>query len=231
MNIGDNLSQLYQAPKASILNSYGTIKDTLGLNKKSSVVSNPATDDISKAISKFYDEKTVLKSYNFIVKFDELQYFTNIDPFYVKSITIPNFQFDIKTTNYGPMPKSYTVMGKDRPLIINIVFEDDFNASILKTAYELQSTVVDANGFYMTLPNRNLGNLKILLYSNVGNLVFEWTCVNVFFAGIQDVFDFTYDNTETLKVSLKFGCDVIKYEYYNYYKRQNNRNDNTIMTA
>jgi hypothetical protein len=75
---------------------------------------------------------------------------------------------------------------------------------------------MDKNGFYTPLNRRNLGNIDIILYSNVGTDIFMWTCVNCYFAGFGESVELNYDTVESLKIPMKFGCDAIKYTVHDY---------------
>lgn len=203
------------------LNTFERAKGIVGI-KPESPKYKPANDNvITKAISKFYAEKSISHSYNFIVDFSQMPTFVHreIESFYVKSVSIPNHNFEIKSVMYGSVPKSYTIMAKDRPLQIGINFEDDLNLSVLKLAYELQTTIIDNEGFYRPLDTRNLGNLTVVMFSTQGLPVFKWECLNLFYLGFSDTIQLAYENSESVKVEMKFGCNAIKYVGYDYTKK------------
>ena len=216
MNFPQDLLKPLNSVKNEFNVSLNKAKDILGIGSKISKPNNNEPNEITKLISKFYTDKSVLKTYNFVVNFKDMAYCKDIKPYHVKGFSIPYYPITVKTTNYGPVSKGYAVFEKNNPLILTINFEDDFNANVLKLATNLQATIMDSNGYYTKLNERYLGDIGIILYTDVGTNIFMWTCVNCYFLGFGGNVDMAYDSTDTLKIPIKFGCDAIKYTMHDY---------------
>lgn len=161
------------------------------------------------SLLKFFYTKTVLPSYIFSVRFQN-QDIKQLKDHHVVDVVIPQYKFKGKTTMYGAVPKTFSVLdNEDQGFVVKITYEDDHKGTVLQFLYELQKTIIDINGLYHPLNERNIGNIDIELKNKEGKSVILWRAMNAYFLGGEDV-SLSYSSNDTLKLALNFGADVIK---------------------
>ena len=161
---------------------------------------------------KSFNLKTVMPSYMFKVRF-EGQNLAELEDYHVLDVTIPMYKFTPETTMYGAVPKSFPKL-EYKGFAIKITYEDDHKGTILQFIHELQKTVINSNGLYVPLNQKQIGNLDIELQNKEGKSVGLWRASNVFFLGADDA-TLSYSSNDTMKYNLNFGCDVVKFIKYN----------------
>ena len=170
--------------------------------------------DLPGAFYKYFDGgyKSILGSWNYTVQFNNHSIFSPdwVQAHHVLDVTIPVYKFKRETVVYGSVPKSYSIFDAETGRDFSITFEEDEDGAMTALLNTLQRTIMRSSGVYNTLSNQNLGNCVISLYNQENKEVIVWTMNNIYFMGSDDV-SLSYSNSESLKVKINFGCDVISF--------------------
>lgn len=162
---------------------------------------------------KSFNFKTVMPSYLFKVRFTG-QNITRLQDYHVLDVTVPMYKFNNVTTMYGAVPKSFSKIDHNG-FAVKITYEDDHKGTVLQFIHELQKTIIEPNGMYVPLNKRSigLGDLDVELINKEGKSVGLWRVYEPFFLGADDV-SLSYASNDTMKYSLTFGADIIKFIKY-----------------
>lgn len=160
-------------------------------------------------IFRFYEDKSIVHSYNFYVDFGYLDYASFIEPYHVVDVEIPTNKFQRESVNYGVTQYSYPVLSKEQPLDIRIVLEEDRTGRVGKMINRMQRRIVH-NGLHRAPITTRLGKISIILYDDQKKSIAKWTYRDVYFLGYDNV-SLNYDSNDTIKYSVTFGSDVLVY--------------------
>lgn len=181
----------------------------------------------SKIFQKLYTTKTVVNSYLFYVSFDawkhgdyNLKTFFNgeyrreIHPFMISDVTVPHAKWQKRSTSYGAVPYSYAVLQDEQDNEMKITMEENSFGTVARFIAQLESRTMNYgnnNGYYISPSQMRLPNIVVYIMNTQHFTISKYTMVSPYFVGGEEL-SLSYENNDTIKYSLRFHSDVIRYE-------------------
>lgn len=205
----------------------------------------------SKDSSKFFSQKTVMRPYFFKVSFSDLyaindtstnyKIFKNyvsgflspedvdnnsfkLQPFHVKSISVPEFSFNKGTVvKYGPFARAIPSMTFDG-YELKIDLEEDESGTIKRFINYLQARIVHRSGIFWPInfaeiPYVELNVLNQTTKGDEDDIIIKYRFNGITLLQATEA-TYTYSDNQPMSYSLTFNCNNYDFEFYK--KRKDN---------
>jgi hypothetical protein len=133
-------------------------------------------------------------------------------PWHVKSVTIPQYPFGKDVIKYGPLAKTFPVMGDFNGFDITILFEEDSQGTIAYFINWLQRKIIDreGGGVYRSQSVNRIDYMLIQTEDESGITISNYLYKNVYFQNASDV-TYDYSSKEVVVFNVVFGADQLKF--------------------
>jgi len=163
----------------------------------------------------YYNEKSILHSYNFLVYGDVFDKYA-IASYQVVDVDIPFYKFQRVNMSYGATPYSFPVLSQEQPIDIRLTLEEHRFCNVATMIQHEQNNIV-CDGVHNNPYDARGGNdpwdIHIELYNDQKKMVCRWSFQPVFFLGAENM-SMVYDSNESVKYVVTFGADRIVYEQF-----------------
>jgi len=167
----------------------------------------------------FYSNKTIQRTYDFFVTFDNIFNGDGFDPmpkiedWHVRNITIPNYDFTKEVEKYGVLPRSYPKLSFDG-FEVRIELEEDEKGTIAYFINWCQKRILNEKGLY-TAPSKNrIAVITAKIKDNEGRPVVNYRFFDAYFLKADDV-QYDYSTNDAIRYILTFGVDYYEMEFEN----------------
>lgn len=171
-------------------------------------------------LPEFYKKKSIQKSYNFRVFFNDTNTKTAIlDPiplteqYHVTKITLPHWDFKKEVMYYGPYPRSFPVLTSDG-FELTITFEEDDSGTISKLINWLQRRIISNKqgriGLYESPGPMKSLSIIIQILDDTGREVSKYEYKGCYFLKASDI-SLDYSSNESVKIDITFGTDNLNF--------------------
>ncbi len=130
-----------------------------------------------------------------------------IKSWHVKSVKIPQYQYETVTQQYGPVPRSLAIMKNDG-FDVSIDFEEDEYGTIGDLVNWLQRSIVDNDGFYRSPDAYKIPLISVITETDFGLPLGVYTLHNAFYKNAE-MSSLSYDSSSAVSYSITFNVDII----------------------
>lgn len=184
-------------------------------------MSFPVQGLLNNDINRFYNNKSIMHTYNFYVDFSQINPNINtwkgeqiIHSYHVSNIDIPTYKFEKQTTKSGIYQYSYPVLAAEQAIDIRITMEEDVYGRVGRFVDLCMDTIIDSGTGYYKSPNsmkNSIGSLYVYMGDEKKESVYVWKFPNLYFMNV-DQQSLDYNDNSAMKYIVTFGCD--KFERY-----------------
>lgn len=164
-----------------------------------------------------YQEKTIQYAYKFKVYIENFipsnglqEQLPMVEPFLVRSVTIPSYKFRLENVDYNNINKSFALF-ENTPLTLRIEFDEDAGGTIARLVRYLQRRIMKKNGIYNPPNQTKIKRIRVDILSNQGEVTSRYVFFDCLF---QDAEDATYDYSvsDNIKTAINFSVDYMTTE-------------------
>lgn len=187
----------------------------------------------NELVNKFFNNKTIQKSYNFIVSIsnanpvsddrfkgphENLKDFETstesfpIKPTHVKAVTLPNPQTKFEMQHMGALVKRHPMFDFENP-VIKMEFTEDAYHTIQRFILWMSKRRVNGYGEYYPLSESSCIRIEVDVVDDTGEIATTHIFKNCGFANATEP-TYSYDSNEAISVSMDFSFEL--YEMYIY---------------
>lgn len=168
----------------------------------------PLTDRVSK----FFQFKTIQRSYNFLVYFDESGSFdfdntgiSDLMAYHATAIDIPDYSFKKEYVSFGPFSKAFPIL-EHNGFEFNIKFEEDELGTVKELINNLTRKNIDENGYYNSYKASTLSRIVASVYTQDAWNVYKVYFKNCFFLKASQA-QYSFDSNNKIEYDITFNCD------------------------
>lgn len=157
---------------------------------------------------RFFMYKTIQKSYNFCVMFDEsvgLPEGTSLASFHATSVEIPDYSFEKESVKIGPFIKTFPVL-KHEGFSFNIKFEEDDSGRIKSLINSLIRKNISSGGYYNSYLETVINRIVVDVFGGDGTNVYKVTFHNCYYLKASTP-TYTFNSNEKIEYDIEFNCD------------------------
>lgn len=161
---------------------------------------------LTNRTSKFFMYKTIQRSYDFLVMFDEESWFDNLgfSTFHATSITIPDYQFEREKYEIGPFVKTFPVLNHEG-MTFDMTLEEDDSGRVKNLIHCLVRNNIKSSGYYNTFSNTIIDNIVVDVYRPDGTNIYKLQYKNCYFLDSSTP-TYSFNTNEKIEYTLKFNC-------------------------
>lgn len=193
----------------------------------------PLTDRVSK----FYQFKTIQRSYNFLVYFDESGSFdfddvkgSDLLAYHATAIDIPDYSFKKEYVNFGPFTKAFPILDHNG-FEFNIKFEEDELGTVKELINNLTRKNIREDGYYNTYANTTLDRIVASVYTQDAWNVYKVYFYNCFYLKASQA-QYSFDSNNKMEYDITFSCDHYEIKpHISIAEGLKKENANDIITA
>lgn len=138
--------------------------------------------------------------------------FTKI-PWIVQNITLPTWNFKKEVVPSGIISYSFPVLEVEGFEFTVLYSGETHNATVQKFVNWCQRKIIDEKGFYRIKDESVIGDVIVQLINRKGDPSCEYVYRNVYYLRQTEItMDYAQDGT--LPISVTFGCDNLKMNFY-----------------
>lgn len=187
----------------------------------------------NELVNKFFNNKTIQKSYNFIVSIsndmpiperfkgehknlNDFEISTDsfpIKPTHVKSITLPNPQTKFEMFHMGNMVQRHPMFDFENP-IVKIEFSEDSYHTIQRFILWMSKRRMNAFGEYYPLSESSCLRIEVSVLNDIGDVASKHVFKSVSLANATEP-TYSYDSNEVVSVSMDFSFELEEMYIYN----------------
>lgn len=141
--------------------------------------------------------------------------FSELDniPWIVQNITLPTWKFKKEVVNDGIISYSIPVLDTEGHEFTVLYSGETYSALVQKFVNWCQRKIIDNNGFYRIKSESVIGDVLVQLVNIRGEPSCEYIYTNVYFLSQTEI-TLDYSQEGVLPISITFGCDNIKMNFY-----------------
>lgn len=192
----------------------------------------------NELVNKFFQNKTIQKSYNFFVSLSNdlpktemfkgehenlMDFETSTDnfpikPTHIKAITLPNPQTKFEMFHMGNMVKRHPMFDFENP-IIKMEFTEDAYHTIQRFILWMSKRRMNAYGEYYPLSESSCLRIEVAVLDDMGEIATVHVFKNCALANATEP-TYSYDSNEPISVAMDFSFELEEMYIYNL---QNNK--------
>ena len=165
----------------------------------------------------FFERKSIQRSYNFMVYFDEsgldtglaetdrTGVFSDMDAFHAISVELPNYAFDRGEMNYGPFFKKFPVLDHNG-FEFTIKFEEDDEGRVKNMIHKLVRRNIRSDGYLKPYSETVIPNIVVSTYRPDGKNVNKTYFKNCFYMKSSTP-SFSYEDGKQIFYDVTFNAD------------------------
>lgn len=168
---------------------------------------------LTSRVRDFYLWKTIQRSYNFMVMFDEsigLPEQDDLGVFVATSVEIPDYSFKKEVYRAGPFVKNFAVLDHEG-FNITMKMEETDTGRVKSLIQKLIHKNIKPTGYYNTYENTIIPQIVVDVYRQNGDNVYKLRFKNCFFLKASTP-TYTYNSNEKIEYDLEFACDHYELE-------------------
>ena len=165
--------------------------------------SGPGTDRYSN----FLENKTIQRSYNFIVYFEEslISDMKDIPSFVCTGIELPDYGFQKQYLDFGSFKKSFPILDHNG-FEFTMKLEETENSEVKGLIQNLASRQIDNNGYYRTYKQTVIPQIVASVYTHDAWNAYKVHFTNCYFLKANSA-NFSYNSGDKIEYDLTFNCD------------------------
>lgn len=163
---------------------------------------------LTSRVRDFYLWKTVQRSYNFMVMFDEsdgLPDRNDMAAFHATAIEIPDYSFKKESYRIGPYVKSFPVLDHEG-FNITMKMEEDDTGKVKELIQRLIRKNISVDGYYKSYASTVIKHIVADVFANNGDNVYKVKFKNCFFLKATTP-SYSFNSNEKIEYDLEFACD------------------------
>lgn len=157
----------------------------------------------------FFEQKSIQRSYNFMVYFDEsgidTGLFNDLHAFHAISVELPNYGFKREEMNYGPFFKKFPVLDHDG-FEFTIKFEEDDEGRVKNMIHKLVRRNIRSDGYLKPYSETVIPNIVVSTYRPDGKNVNKTYFKNCFYMKSSTP-SFSYEDGKQIFYDVTFNAD------------------------
>lgn len=174
----------------------------------------------------FYLYKTIQRSYNFLVMFDEAwsmsksndgswnsadptdygqMLWEDMSSYHAISVDIPDYQFQKEQFKAGPFVRTFPVLNHEG-FNFSIRMEEDYEGRVKSLIMGLTSKIINQYGYYNSLSEACIPNIVVDVYKPNGKNVWKIKFENCYFLKAEGA-NYDFNTNEKIVYTLEFNCD------------------------
>ena len=190
-------------------------------------------------INKFFQNKTIQKSYNYYViisnnnslgtrspfkgvheNLAEFEITTDnfpVKPTHIKSVTLPNPQTKFEMFHLGPLVKRHPMFEFENP-IVKIEFIEDAYQTIQRFILWMSKRRINGFGEYYPLSESACLDISVIITDDTGADATEYTFKKCSLANATEP-TYSYDSNEPITIAMDFSFELAEMQIYNLANR------------
>lgn len=166
---------------------------------------------LTNRISKFYEYKTIQRSYNFLIYFDESGSggfdgtFGDLLAYHASSIDIPDYGFKKEYVNYGNFSKAFPIL-EHNGFEFTIKMEEDELGTVKELIHKLVHKNINDEGYYQSYKNTTIKNIVASVYTQDSWNVYKIFFKNCFYLKASTA-QYSFSNNDKIEYDVTFNCD------------------------